>query len=121
MNPHRPSRTFADYAAVAVCPVLIMLAVGSLVFFLVEIGYAGSQLGKLRWTLFWFVLAMVLVSRIAIEKGSDYAGVYGVGLAAATAFMLSQYVGNHLGVWLLLGLIWWATNKLDLGLHGYRG
>lgn len=112
MNPHRPSRTFADYAAVAVCPVLIMLAVGSLVFFLVEIGYAGSQLGKLRWTLFWFVLAMVLVSRIAIERGSDHAGVYGVGLAAATAIMLSQYVGNHLGVWLLLGLIWWATNKL---------
>ena len=56
MNSHRPSRTFADYAAVAVCPVLIMLAVGSLVFFLVEIGYAGSYVGKLRWTLFWFVL-----------------------------------------------------------------
>jgi hypothetical protein len=112
MNLHRPSRTFADYTAVAVCPVLIMLAVGSLVFFLVEIGYAGSQLGKLRWTLFWFVLAMVLVSRIAIEKGSEHAGVYGVGLAAATAIMLSLYVGNHLGVWLLLGLIWWATNKL---------
>ncbi len=108
----RPPKTFADYAAIAICPVLIMLAVGGLVFFLVEISYAGSHQGKLRWTLFWFVLAMVLVSRIAIEKGYDQAGIYGLGLAAATAFVVTQYVDDYLGVWCILGLIWWATNKL---------
>jgi len=108
----RPPKTLADYAAIAICPVLIMLVVGSLVFFLVEIGYAGSHLAKLRWTLFWFVLAMVLVSRIAIEKGYDHAGLYGLGLAAATAFVVTQYVNNYLGAWCILGLIWWATNKL---------
>ena len=108
----RPPKTFADYAAIAICPVLIMLTVGGLVFFLVEVSYAGSHQGNLRWTLFWFVLAMVLVSRIAIEKGYDQAGLYGLGLAAATAFVVTQYVDDYLGVWCILGLIWWATNKL---------
>jgi len=55
---------------------------------------------------------MVLVSRIAIEKGYDQAGIYGLGLAAATAFVVTQYVDDYLGVWRILGLIWWATNKL---------
>jgi hypothetical protein len=108
----RLRKTFADYAAIAVCPVLIILLVDSLVLFLLEIAYTGSHLGQLRWTLFWFVLAMVLVSRIAIEKGYAHAGVYGLGLAAATALMLSQFVAHNLGVWCLLGFIWWATNKL---------
>ncbi len=108
----RPNRSFADYAAMAVCPGLIIVAVESLIFFLVQIGYGGPYVGRLRWTLFWFSLAMVLVSRIAIEKGREHAGIYGIGLAGATGFVLLQYVGNYLGVWCLLGMIWWATNKL---------
>ncbi len=107
-----PRKTFADYAAIAVCPALIMLVVGSLIFFLLAIGYSGSHLGKLRWTFFWFTLAMVLVSRIAIEKGAGYAWVYGAGLAGATAVMLLYYVAFNWWIWPLLGLIWWATNKL---------
>ena len=107
-----PARTFADYAAIAVCPVLIMVLVGALVFFLLQVGYAGSHTRELEWTLFWFVLAMVLVSRIAIEKGSSYASVFGLALALATAFMLMQYAALSFLVWCLLGLIWWATNKL---------
>ncbi len=107
-----PPKTFADYAAMAVCPILIMLAVGSLVFFLLEIGYGGSHTLELRWTLFWFVLAMVLVSRIAILRGYDAAGVYGVCLAAATSVMLMRYAAMNVLVWGLLALIWWATNKL---------
>src|SRR5262245_45553610 len=100
-----PRKTFADYAAVAVCPALIMLMVGSLIFFLLVISYSGSHVGELRWTFFWFVVAMVLVSRIAIEKGSAHAGVFGFCLAAATAFMLLQYVEVNLWMWILLGLI----------------
>ncbi len=107
-----PRKTFADYAAIAVCPALIMLVVGSLIFFLLAIGYSGSHSDELRWTFFWFTLAMVLVSRIAIEKGAGYAWVYGLGLAGATAIMLLYYVAFNWWIWPLLGLIWWATNKL---------
>ena len=112
MRTRLPAKTFADYAAIAVCPVLIMLAVGSVIFFLLAVGYAGTHLGALHWTFFWFVMAMVLVSRIAIEKGSEHAGVYGLALAFATAFMLLRYVEFNLWVFGLLGVIWWATNKL---------
>ena len=108
----KPSRSFADYAAIAACPMLIMLAVGSLVFFLIDLGYGGSHAFELRWTMFWFVLAMVLVSRIAIEKGYGTAGIYGICLAAATALMLMRFAAMNWIVWLLLALIWWATNKL---------
>ena len=110
--PERPVKTAADYMAIAACPALIMLLVGSLVFFLLQIGYSGEWIGRLQWTLFWFVLAMVLVSRIAIEQNPGIAFLYGLALAAATSVLLMQYVGLGWGVWFLLGLIWWASNKM---------
>lgn len=107
-----PQKTLADYLAIAICPVLIMALVGSVIFFLLDVGYAGSHEGTLSWTFFWFVLAMVLVSRIAIERGSEHAGAYGFCLACATGFVLVRYVGFNFGMWVLLAFIWWATNKL---------
>ena len=108
----KPAKTAADYMAMAVCPALIMILVGSLVFFLLQIGYSGASLGRLRWTLFWFVFAMVLVSRIAIEQSKGAAFLYGLALAGATSLMLTRYLGFLWGVWFLLGLIWWASNKI---------
>jgi hypothetical protein len=108
----KPDKTLADYVAIAISPALIMAMVGSFVFFLLEIGYAGEYAARLRWTLFWFVLASVLISRIAIEQGSDYAAVYGAGLAIATAMFTQRFVGSVLGVWALLAIIWWCVSKL---------
>ncbi len=108
----KPAKTAADYMAIAVCPALIMVLVGSLVFFLVQIGFAGERIGLIRWTLFWFVFAMVLVSRIAIQQSAGAAFLYGLALALATSTMLSRYIGFMWGVWLLLALIWWASNKI---------
>jgi hypothetical protein len=89
-----------------------MVLIGSLVFFLLEVGYAGAAVGRLRWTLFWFVFAMVLVSRIAMEQSSGAALLYGAALAAATALMLTRYLGSVWGVWLLLGVVWWASHQI---------
>lgn len=108
----RVDKTTADYLAIALAPMLIMAVVGSLTFFLLEITYEGEYAGRLRWTLFWFVFASVLVSRIAIVHGSGYASLYGLALAAATGLLLLRYIGVHLGVWFCLALIWWSTSKL---------
>jgi hypothetical protein len=108
----KPQKTAADYLAIAVCPALIMLLVGSLVFFLLQVGYGGPWIGRLRWTLFWFVFAMVLVSRIAIQQSPAAAFLYGLLLAGATSLLLIQYLGFIWQVWLLLALIWWAANKI---------
>jgi len=112
MISRQPDKTFADYVGIAISPVLIMALIGSLMFFLLEISYAGEYLGRLRWTIFWFVLASVLISRISIEQGSTHAGIYGFGLALATGLMTSRFVNFLLPVWCFLGLVWWCASKL---------
>ncbi len=108
----RQQRTVADHLAAVAAPVLIMLMVGSLVFFLEAIGYRGRFPAQIRWTLFWFTVAAVLVSRISIEQGSSYGSLYGLALGAATAIRLSLAFGVQLVALLLLGLIWWCASKL---------
>ena len=85
---HKPQKTFADYLVIAISPVLIMVMVGSLAFFLIQVFYRGEMIHSIRWVMFWFVLAIVLVSRLAIERGKERAWFYGGALAAATWFYL---------------------------------
>jgi phosphatidylglycerophosphate synthase len=108
----RPEKTLADTLAMAVGPVLLIVLLGSLMLFLVEVGYRGPHAPQVRWTLTWFILATVLVSRISIERGSSYGSLYGLALGLATAFRLTQFLGVHLGALLLLGILWWCASKL---------
>ncbi|CAN5374094.1 hypothetical protein BH11PLA2_BH11PLA2_33750 [soil metagenome] len=113
--------TLTDYAVVAISPALIMLMVGSLVFFLIEVLYQGKYPDRLLWTMFFFVFGSVLISRILIEYGAQRALVYAAGLAGATFVALQAFVDYpnltmrsfslliNAG---LMALIWWAANKL---------
>ncbi|MCA9071566.1 MAG: hypothetical protein KDA84_21720, partial [Planctomycetaceae bacterium] len=76
MAKSRPQQTLADYVAIAISPALIMVLVGSLVFFLQEVGYSGEFGGRLKWILFWFVFAAVLIARMSIQEGKEHAAVY---------------------------------------------
>jgi hypothetical protein len=97
---------------VGISPVLVMLLVGSLSFFLIQVFYRGEALGSVRWVLFWFVLAVVLVSRIGIEQGAGHAVGYGLALAAATwLYLVRIHPAYFLGI-ALLGTIWWCAHKL---------
>ena len=108
----RLQKSLADYVAIAICPLLIMLLVGSLVFFLLAVFYSSRFEMQLHWIMFWFVFASVLIGRIAIEQGSEQAGVYGLLLAVATALVIFRYVDAPVVALILLGVIWWCTNKL---------
>jgi hypothetical protein len=108
----KQQKTLADYLAIAIAPVLIMVLVGTLVFFLLGLVYSGEHEARLRWVLFWFVLASVLVSRISIEQGSEHAMLYGGALALATALWILRFVGSAVGALFLLGVIWWCASKL---------
>lgn len=113
MASPRPQKTLADYLAIAVTPVLIMLLVGSLVFFLHEALYSGSYNSRLRWILFWFVFGSVLIARIAMESGRAQAGFFTLGLGGAVALAIMKFVpGNPLVPIAFLALIWWCTDKL---------
>src|ERR1041385_53005 len=85
----KPQKTFADYIVIAISPALIMLLVGSLAFFLIQVFYRGETVHGIRWLMFWFVLAIVLVSRIAIEQGKGQARFFGAALAGATWLYLT--------------------------------
>lgn len=110
--PQPPDKTLADYLAILISPILIMALVGSLVFFCLEVAYRGENGGMIRWTLFWFVLAAVLVSRISIENGSNQGTVYGVLLGVVTGMMMTVYVDWVIGCWVLLALAWWFASKI---------
>src|SRR5687767_5893388 len=102
----RAPETLADYLVVAICPTLIGLLVGSLMYFLVGAFYAGEGQFRILWVLTCFVVAIVGVARISMERGFGYASMFGVPLAGALALVLTPLA------WPLLGLIWWATHKL---------
>jgi hypothetical protein len=112
MDTQRPSKTFADYMVIAISPVLIMIMVHSVCFFLVDIFYRGEAIGGVRWVLFWFVLAVVLIARIGIEQGDGHAMVYGIFLALATWCYLSTVQPNVVFGALLLAMVWFTAHKL---------
>ncbi len=98
MAKARPQKTLADYVAIAISPVLIIVLVGSLVFFLEELGYSGEFSGRFKWVLFWFVVAAVLIARIAIEEGSQYAAVYTLAFwGAVTLVVFNLWIRRSLG------------------------
>src|SRR5262245_60671990 len=83
MDPRKSEHTPVDYVAMALAPALIMALVGSLVFFLLEILYAGQYTARLQWILFFFVFGAVLIARIAMQpdiasRAQMYGGVMGV-------------------------------------------
>src|SRR5271170_1390063 len=92
----KPHKTAADYMVIALSPALIMALVGSLCFFLVEVFYRGKMMGVVCWVMFWFIIGIVLVARIAIEKSTEHAALYGLGLAAATWFYMMQTQPSYL-------------------------
>lgn len=110
--PRRPAPTLTDYVGMVATPILIMAMVGSLVFYLIDVGYAGPYRLQIRWILFWFTIAAVLVSRISIRQGRAYGGLYGALLGLATAFRLIHLFGVQWLPLLLLGGIWWCASKL---------
>jgi hypothetical protein len=121
MSTERSGLSLTDLVAVAVSPVLVMLMVGSLTFFLVDVLYAGNYSARLLYTMFFFVAGAVLVARIGIEMGSRHAGMYGLGLGAAVFVAMLSYVEyptptlRAVGPIINLGLmamVWWLANKL---------
>jgi hypothetical protein len=110
--PRKPQKTIVDYLAVLISPLLIMGLVGSVVFFILEAGYEGRFKPKLKEAMFWFVVASVLIGRIAIERGTGLAGFYALGLATAIGLWTNKFLGFVPLIWFLLAFVWWCTHML---------
>jgi len=123
MASNKRHQTLGDYLAIAISPALIMALVGSLVFFLLEVLYAGKYEGRLQWILFFFVFATVLIARITMRDDiAPRAGLYGLVLAALVYVGLQLYVeyppdsplaGFRWAVnFGLMAVIWWCAHRL---------
>ncbi len=113
-------KTLADMMVIAISPTLIMLLVGSFVFFLLTVCYEGQYTGRLRYIFALFIFAAVLIGRISIEEGTEHATLFAIPLAIATALALGKFVrfdGASAGSatlinWSVMALIWWLAHKL---------
>jgi hypothetical protein len=115
-------QTLADYVTIALSPLLIMSLIGSLVFFLLEVLYAGQYMGRMQWTFFFLIMGLVLVARVSIELGEARARTYGSILAVVAFLALQRFMSLDETTslaqvsWLinagLVGLIWWCASKL---------
>jgi hypothetical protein len=112
MARQRSRGTLVDYLVAAIEPALIMIMVGSLMFFLLDLWYAGPFLDRLRWILFWFVLGIVMITRVSMQIGTSLAMAYGVALGGAVALVASVLAGFQPSLIVILGIVWWATHKL---------
>jgi hypothetical protein len=122
MSGKREMPGLADIIATAISPALIMVMVGSLIFFLIEVLYGGEHSSQLRWTFSFFVFGAVLIARIAIEMGDTKASIYAALLGGAAFIAMVRFVefdaDSAVGQfgWLvniaLLVLVWWSARKL---------
>lgn len=116
----RMPETLVDWLVVGIAPFLIMLLVGSLVFYLVEVFYLGEYQLRLLWVLGLFVMAIVCVARISMEEGAAYASLYALPLALAVGLAVATFVQvrgplaplGPLVNWSLMAIIWWSAHKL---------
>ena len=108
----RLQKTLADYVTIAVSPVLIMMLVGSLVFFLQEVFYQGRYDSRVNIILGLFVMAIVLIGRISIEGGNERAVLFAVPLAIVVGLAIGKFSGGGWLHWGLMALCWWSAHKL---------
>jgi len=93
----------------AIGPALIMLMIGCLAFFLIDVAYVGAYDVRIKYIVAIFVFAATLVSRISIIDGYERAAVFGAALALAMMIVLSRFALALAPVVLLL---WWCVGRL---------
>lgn len=123
---------FTDYLIVVVNPVLILIMVWSIVFFLLDVRYVYTEVHDpyLRWVAFFFVLGVVALNRLFAKEGVENGIIYGVGLAIAIALytivsttiygmgsVVKNFMNTSPGIATLFNMgvvifLWWLTNRI---------
>ncbi len=128
--PRRVEKTLADFALDIFIPLCVMLLVGSVVYFLIDVrsAYIAGATRLLKYICFLYVMGAVLINRIRASQAYDERHiVYGVGLALAIILFMFVFSskrgsvaggpGPGLGTQLffnlaIVGVIWWAADRI---------
>ena len=103
MNPKK--KTVADYAVIAVAPLLVFLMLSSLANFLMLVIYRGGQPTKVSWTILCFTLGTVAVARLSIQRDRTYSLGYAVILGGVAFLAMMRFVSSGIASGLLLALV----------------
>ncbi len=106
------SKTLADYAAIAVAPLLIFLMINSLANYLMLVLYHGGYPERVSWTLFMYTMGVVSVARIAIQRDRSYAMGYLCILGAVTFLAMMRFVGSPIFSIFMLLLIAFLADRI---------
>ncbi|TWU24283.1 hypothetical protein Pla52o_22100 [Novipirellula galeiformis] len=106
------TKTLADYAAIAVAPLLIFLMINSLANYLMLVLYHGGYSERVSWTLFMYTMGVVSVARIAIQRDRGYAMGYLCALAAVTFLAMMRFVGAPFFSLFMLALIAFLSDRI---------
>jgi hypothetical protein len=119
--PRRLHPTLVDYLVIAINPAIIMVLIGSLVYFLLEMFYQGQYPARLHYCLTLFIIGAVLIGRISIEEGWERASIFAAAMAVAICLAMQKFV-SYQGTnfepfgWAinfgLIALTWWCAFKL---------
>lgn len=110
-----------DYVVIAINPAIIMVLIGSLVYFLLELFYQGQYPARLHYCLTLFIVGIVLIGRISIEEGWERASIFAAAMAIVISIAMQRFVsykGTNLEQWgwlvnyFLIALSWWCAHKL---------
>ncbi|WP_345687030.1 DUF4129 domain-containing protein [Novipirellula caenicola] len=106
------TKTLADYAAIAVAPLLIFLMINSLANYLMLVLYHGGYPERVSWTLFMYTMGVVSVARIAIQRDRSYAMGYLCILGAVTFLAMMRFVGSPVFSIFMLLLIAFLADRI---------
>lgn len=91
----RLQKSLTDYVVLAINPVLIMVLICSLMLMLSAVLYGGHQQTRLHTILILFSCASVLIGRISIEEGRQYASLFALALGGVAWLGLNKFVQYH--------------------------
>ena len=104
--------TAADYAAIAVAPVLIFVMISSLANFLMLTLYHGPYPDRVAWIVLMFTMGFVGIARIAIEQSRAHSLGYAVVLGIAGFISMSTFVGSPIFSAFILAVIAYLADRV---------
>lgn len=105
-------KTAADYAAIAVAPVLIFLMISSLANFLMLVLYHGGQPQRVAWTLAFFTMGTVAIARLSIEQSRAYSLGYASILGIVALIAMLRFVNSPVFSAFILILIGYLSDRI---------
>ncbi len=102
----------ADYAAIAVAPILIFLMISSLANFLTLIFYRGNFDARVSWIVMMYVLGAVAIARVAIEQNRSHSLGYAAVLGAVALIAMLRFIDSPIFVFLILGTVGYLSDAI---------